>query len=240
MASTPSTSGVALVHEVPASAYQCFAHHHYRPPSLGVGARAWCIRVGARDLGIVVTAHACLSARMRRGALPEALWQAPLGERAQALRDSLRVIQRVVVLPEARGQGLGRELLRRILPLQGVPFVEGMARNPQLFLASGMRLIEGPDAQSPPQKLAAFCESHFGNIPQCAAARASLQGKLSPEARRRYLQLLKAAWRWWRQSHGSHLRHSNLQASHYWARFWQDLAQPLRYCLWRFERNQGV
>lgn len=120
-----------------------FARWHYlghgRPGPVAAVYVAW---LDGRRAGIAVYGFPHLLLSARRHALPApAHARNVLAHGAGWLNANVRLLSRVVVDPQLRGCGVAADLLRRTLPLLGVPFVECLAqmgRHSSFLRAAGL------------------------------------------------------------------------------------------------------
>jgi len=119
--------------------YRAFAEMHYRRgEELGFVHRVFVMRegVGGKPVGIVVYAHPPLELSLRNRATQGRFIKSP-----QRLNREVRILRRLVIVPELRGCGFGRRLVRKTLPVVGTRYVECLANlgdmNP-VFERAGM------------------------------------------------------------------------------------------------------
>jgi ABC-type iron transport system FetAB ATPase subunit/GNAT superfamily N-acetyltransferase len=122
--------------------YDAFAEMHYRRrEELGFVDRVFVMREGVagEPVGIVVYAHSPLELSLRNRAT-----NGRFVRNAERLNREVRILRRLVVVPELRGCGLGKTLVQKTLPQVGTRFVECLANlgevNP-VFERAGMRRI---------------------------------------------------------------------------------------------------
>lgn len=124
------------------SDYDFFAPMHYRHrDELGFVDRVFVMRdgVGGDPLGIVVYAHGPLELSLRNRATKGRFRRNP-----RRLNRDLRILRRLVIHPDVRGCGVGHWLVRKTLPMVGVPYVECLATMGQVnpvFEKAGMQRI---------------------------------------------------------------------------------------------------
>ena len=122
--------------------YDVFAPMHYRHrDELGFVDRVFVLRdgVGGEAVGIVVYAHGPLELRLRNRATGGRFRRNP-----KRLNRELRILRRLVIHPDIRGCGAGHWLVRKTLPMAGVPYVECLAAMGQtnpVFERAGMQRI---------------------------------------------------------------------------------------------------
>lgn len=147
--------------------YESFAPMHYRGTrELGFVSKVFALRERRTDLpvGVVVYSHGARELALRNQATDERFTR-----NLAKLNRELRVLRRLVMHPDLRGCGFGHRLVRKTLPLVGVPYVECLAAmgavNP-VFEKAGMKRIgecEAPRQQRRiAQKLAALGVDPFG------------------------------------------------------------------------------
>lgn len=132
----PIPDGLAI-REVHASAWRRYARHHYLKGRLAPVARVFEAALHDAPAGIVVYAHAGIGSAMRRSVLPAPLARGPLAARLGHMRDGLRILHRLVVLPGFRGIGVGSALVRATVGMAGVPFVECVSRQSGALVRAG-------------------------------------------------------------------------------------------------------
>lgn len=122
--------------------YLEFAPMHYRrTDELGFVDRVFVLRErsGGEKLAIVVYSHPPLELHLRNRVL-----DGRFKRNAGLLNREMRILRRLVVHPDVRGCGLGHYLVRKTLPMVGVPFVECLASmgsvNP-VFARAGMTCV---------------------------------------------------------------------------------------------------
>jgi ABC-type ATPase with predicted acetyltransferase domain len=122
--------------------YRKFAEMHYRErDELAFVDRVFVLRegIGGEAVGVVVYAYPPLELSLRNRITAGKFVKNP-----QRLNSQVRILRRLVVVPELRGCGLGRLLVRRTLPLVGTRYVECLANlghmNP-VFEKAGMRRV---------------------------------------------------------------------------------------------------
>lgn len=122
--------------------YDFFAPMHYRHrDELGFVDKVFVLRdgVGGDPLGIVVYAHGPLELNLRNVATNGRFRRNP-----KRLNRELRILRRLVIHPDIRGCGVGHWLMRKTLPMAGVPYVECLAAMGQVnpvFEKAGMQRI---------------------------------------------------------------------------------------------------
>ncbi len=94
---------------------------------------------GGEKLAIVVYSYSPLELSLRNRAL-----DGRFKRNAKLLNKEMRILRRLVVHPDVRGCGLGHYLVRKTLPMVGVPYIECLASmgsvNP-VFERAGMERI---------------------------------------------------------------------------------------------------
>ena len=122
--------------------YLDFKPMHYRQTDeLGFVDCVFVLREkrGGEKLAIVVYSYSPLELSLRNRAL-----DGRFKRNAKLLNKEMRILRRLVVHPDVRGCGLGHYLVRKTLPLVGVPYVECLASmgsvNP-VFERAGMERI---------------------------------------------------------------------------------------------------
>jgi GNAT superfamily N-acetyltransferase len=142
--STRAMSLSPRMHIVPGRVadYEAFADMHYRRrEELGFVDRVFLMREGVdgEPVGIVVYAHPPLELSLRNQAT-----DGRFVRDAGRLNREMRILRRLVVVPELRGCGFGKALVQKTLPQVGTRFVECLANlgevNP-VFERAGMRRI---------------------------------------------------------------------------------------------------
>lgn len=121
--------------------WKMLAALHYRSHQLGGPDRLFALRHS--DQAVAVIAYCMPGANLagRNRALAPLLAKLPPRGRLRFWNTHLRTISRVVVDPNWRGLGLAAQLVRRTLPMAGVPYVEAlaaMARMHPFFEQAGM------------------------------------------------------------------------------------------------------
>lgn len=129
--------------------YAPFERLHYRSGTLPVVDKVFTLRLpdyGAVAVIVYSFAPAHLAARRKAiGALLPP--KATRGEMMKFINANIRIISRVVVLPEFRGAGLASHLIANTIPLAAVPIVEAVAamgRFSGFFTAAGMNCCNCP------------------------------------------------------------------------------------------------
>lgn len=143
----------AVISQADISDYKPFAHLHYRRGRLPVVDKVFTLslpRLG--KAAVIVYAFAPPHLAVRRKALGGLVPSKPKrGEMMNFINANIRIISRVVVLPEFRGAGIAAYLVRNTLDKAGVPIVEAVAAMGQynrFFEKAGMRLQKSaPDSR---------------------------------------------------------------------------------------------
>ena len=141
--------------------YEVFAPMHYRHrDELGFVDRVFVLRegVGGEPLGIAVYAHGPLELNLRNRATRGRFRRNP-----RRLNRELRILRRLVIHPDIRGCGVGHWLMRKTLPMAGVPCVECLATmgriNP-VFEKAGMQRIGVCAAPPGQERLLSWLRQH--------------------------------------------------------------------------------
>ncbi len=188
--------------------WRAFAPYHHRGRTLAPVAGIFVAEIAGRDVGIAVYSHAGHGCRARQGVLPAEFCSGSIGERLDAINGNLRVLHRVVVIPELRGIGVAAELVRRTLPFCGVDYVECIASDAGFLERAGMQragdVPPGPQAQRLLSWLAARCVSPR-DIAREDARRAWLE-TLDACERAEFDSVLRRALRPYIETHHSALR----------------------------------
>lgn len=100
---------------------------HYRSHQLGGPDRLFAMRYRGQAVALIAYCLPGANLAGRNRALAPLLERLPIRGRLRFWNTHLRTISRVVVDPNWRGLGLAADLVRRTLPMAGVPYVEALA-----------------------------------------------------------------------------------------------------------------
>ncbi len=132
-------AGVELVRGT-RSDWSSFSQAHYVAGKLGPLAAVWLglDRSAGEPVAFLAYAFPGAGCTGRRRVFGPSHCRGQLAERLPRLNSSLRVLHRLVVLPDWRGLGIGPAMVRATLPLLGVPWVECLAMQPGPLVKAGM------------------------------------------------------------------------------------------------------